>query len=363
MGSIAQDAPRLALGAKLVTLAGIACLACSQTPSESAGLVVFPADGGLGPIEPPQDASSDHVLDAAEGDAAALPEVGAGACNGDAGGAWSAAAAPAGDSFQSVWGTSDADVWISGLSSLWHGGAAGWSSVPLPTTPNTAPPFQATAVWTGAPGDLWFAFAGIKEAPAHFTGNAWTNAAAGDNRQVFYLWGSSASDVWGTESGRPGAPGYAGHWDGAAWTLAQGGPGGALWGSSPSDVWCFGISAFHWTGGPQWNLGPALASPKNAVGGSAPNDVWAAGAGSAIHYDGTAWSPEIPLPGSPTIRGIWARCSGDVWAIGDGGAIVHFDGASWSAWPSPTTANLRAVWGSAAGELWAVGDAVLHKAP
>jgi hypothetical protein len=272
-------------------------------------------------------------------------------------GAWTVVPAFTQDGLNGIWGTATSDVWVSGAS-LWHWDASAWSQQTSPVAT-----LNAAVVWTGAPNDLWLADG--EHAVHHWTNHAWATYLPNDNRSIDHLWGSSVSDVWGTDD----AAGYSGHWDGATWSHVDSIPSGAIWGSGPKDVWtargcptpeCQG-GLFHWTGGPYW-VGGAQASMKYAIWGSAANDIWAVGNGNAIHYDGSAWSADMALPTTESLFGVWGSAPCDVWAVGAGGVILHFDGTAWSAATSPTTVSLQAVWGSGTGDVWAVGagGTVLH---
>jgi hypothetical protein len=253
-----------------------------------------------------------------------------------------------------ITGTGPGDIWIAAPSALWHWDGSRWTSMPTPAAGGLLP--NATSeVWTGAPNDLWFSNANIKCCVWHWSGGAWTSYPLNDNRQVFHLWGSGPSDVFGSDAGDGVHPGYTGHWDGTAWTHIDSGGAGPMWGSGPRDVFSVSVTSVTHYDGSTWSLGPALAAPKYAIAGTAHDDVWIVGDG-AMHYDGASWSSDVALPTSAPMRGAWSACKNDVWAAGDGGAITRFDGARWSAVSSPTSAALHAVWGSSPSDVWAVGD-------
>ena len=89
--------------------------------------------------------------------------------------------------------------------------------------------------------------------------------------------------------------------------------------------------------------------------GSAEDDIWAVGtAGTALHWDGTRWSP-VGEPATFSLNDVWGRSPSDVWAVGSGGTILHYDGAAWQPEFSGTLQALHGVWGD--GErLWVVGE-------
>jgi hypothetical protein len=105
-----------------------------------------------------------------------------------------------------------------------------------------------------------------------------------------------------------------------------------------------------------------------AIWGSAQNDVWAVGAaGTAIHWDGTAWKP-YPIPTGHTLFGVWGSGSGELWTASTYTAAfhgtIHEEDASveWTplpALPVPMINDLypalASVWGRAADDVWIGG--------
>jgi hypothetical protein len=213
------------------------------------------------------------------------------------------------------------------------------------------------------------------------------------------IWGTSASDVWAVGSG-----GTILHYDGAAWTPTPSGVLNtfhAVWGSGPNDVWVVSSTGVllrgsgfingttAWTNVPT-SLNATLQLLVNAVWASSPEDVRIGGAPfnaavggrttrcdqfvKAVLADGGAgWRP---LPGAPTITGLWGSSSSDMWMTADNSATVPhergliFHGTPTDAGPDASPAadplvwtpvdsqsvhRLEAVWGISANEVWAVG--------
>ncbi|MGE5760355.1 MAG: hypothetical protein ACM37V_08380 [Gemmatimonadota bacterium] len=144
------------------------------------------------------------------------------------------------------------------------------------------------------------------------------------------------------------------------------------------------------------------------IGGPADTNMLAVGeAGSAVRFNGTAWSPDTlgvsvnirsgAFVGNPStdtwlvgdrgtilhsvsgVSGTWsvqpsgttedlfgitADSATRAFAVGSGGTILHWDGATWRAMVSPTFENLRAIAHgySASVDYWVVGDCgtILH---
>ena len=66
--------------------------------------------------------------------------------------------------------------------------------------------------------------------------------------------------------------------------------------------------------------------------------------------------------GTKAIFQLWGSSANDIWAVGQSGTALHFDGSAWS--PKKTGANegLTGVWGTGS-QVWVVGQrgAILHK--
>ena len=73
----------------------------------------------------------------------------------------------------------------------------------------------------------------------HYNGTAWSPAASGTTRDLYGVWGASASDVWAV-----GSFGTILHFDGTSWTAGTSSGItlflGSLWGSSATDIWIVG---------------------------------------------------------------------------------------------------------------------------
>jgi hypothetical protein len=145
-----------------------------------------------------------------------------------------------------------------------------------------------------------------------------------------------------------------------------------------TDAWAVGSAGYLRWNGTTWNAVataglPAVRDP--AVSASGANDAWVVGSvgttsaysrrtGTAIHWDGTAWTVQAPtLPLRSELRGVAALSATNVWAVGKIGIeslVEHWDGAAWTrvAVPSPnvgTSNGLVAVSARSASDIWAVG--------
>ena len=87
------------------------------------------------------------------------------------------------------------------------------------------------------------------------------------------------------------------------------------------------------------------------IQGSAPSDLWAGGnAGTALHWDGHAWSGH-PVTGEVyDVAGLLSLGQNDVWAIGQDG-FFHWDGADWTL---SLKLEAAAISGTGPSNAWAI---------
>jgi len=272
--------------------------------------------------------------------------------------------------FDGVWGSGPDDVWAVGNSSVsatgvirhWNGSV--WSAAPADALSSL------WAVRGSGPNDAWAI--GDFGAIARWDGSTWSASNTNTQASLNDVWGSGPNDIWAIAN-----PGAILHWDGSAWSVSTSVPAETLWGlwgSGPDDVWAVGDAGttLHWNGF-AWSTGVSITGASlNRVWGSGPDDVWAVGSnitasivpnwdgtGTALHWDGTAWSSVAGPFANIALIGVWGSGSDDVWAVGSsmsGGASMHWDGAAWSSVTNHTGSALYGVWGSGPNDVWAVGQ-------
>jgi hypothetical protein len=303
------------------------------------------------------------------------------------GATWSGVPGGTASSLQGVWGSSGTDVWAVGAGGVmmrWNG--ASWSSMTTGTTTDV------TSVWGRSASDVWAVGAG--GTILHWTGGGWSGETSGTTSALLSVRGT-ASDVWAVGVGGTALHRTGSTWSGVAsgttnaldgvWALAPdnafavGGGGTVLWWNgtawlkepTTTTAILFGIWNF-WSvgsGGTILNLYTPVASgtAQNLFGvwGSSASDVWAVGQfGTALRYDGSAWS-SVARGTLNDLNSVWGSSASDVWAVGGLGTIVHWDGLAWSAAESGTTTRLTGVWASSTGDVWVVGQggAILRHRP
>ncbi len=129
-----------------------------------------------------------------------------------------------------------------------------------------------------------------------------------------------------------------------------------VWAVSPTDVWAVGGggTALHWDGTAWSSVATGTTAGLVSVHGTAHNDVWAVG-GTVLHWNGIGWS-ELPCPLLPyTLTSVFAISRTDVWVVGGGnGSLAHWDGVRWTLHP---LGQMVDVWAASSTDIWGVGKA------
>jgi hypothetical protein len=113
------------------------------------------------------------------------------------------------------------------------------------------------------------------------------------------------------------------------------------------------------TGGFCWLRPTFTGADLAAIHGTSEDDIWTVGAGgSALHFDGTTWTPSATGV-LVALHDVYALAEDDVWAVGEGGTVIRFDGAAWERIAVPTTELLTSVAATSASDVWVGGDEVL----
>jgi hypothetical protein len=268
--------------------------------------------------------------------------------------------------------TSPVDVWASGQGpTTWRAQIAHWDGARWTTFALGDDVINPPALAAGAGGAAWFASSSLWR---------W------DGRQVDEIpyppellpmpsW--SASNVVATPGGNVWVLGstLGGHeallrFDGRRWhpaalpaSLVMTGPGIGFRGSSDRDLWILvgAGTTFHFDGD-RWSdpivLPPGGTDIRDLVV-LGPDDVWV----GPLHFDGARWTNTLPPPinSMGVVFSSWASGADDVWMATDHG-LRHWDGTAWSGLLSlPGSGVWASVAGTGRGDVWLAGwDGLIH---
>jgi hypothetical protein len=190
------------------------------------------------------------------------------------------------------------------------------------------------AIWGTSERDVWtvggpLGNAGFESLVMRFDGDVWRRSSTGGTETYWWVHGTAPNDVW-----LVGEKGRITHWDGTRFEERASGTTATLfgvWAAAPDDAW--------------------------AVGGTpdrpdAPNDV-------ILHWDGTAWAPEVlPEPKKVALFKVWGSSKDDVYVVGETGLVWHRTSAA-AGWKREAEGvalgRLTTVTGCSAAEIFAVG--------
>lgn len=247
----------------------------------------------------------------------------------------------------SIWGTSESNIWAGHAGNLMRFNGAGWFPV-FGVTGAT------NGIW-GADANIWAATStGTTGRIIKYNGSSWTQESfeTGIN---YAIWGYDAFNMW------VGGVGYIRRYNGISWISEPvGGTLRGIWGTDPFNVWAVGHSGLiRKFDGNTWTT-QASGTPQNLFGvwGADANNIWAVGAaGTILKYDGMSWTPQNSGT-MQQLNGIWGIDANNIWAVGNLGTILKYDGMSWTQQPLAISNTLKSVWGSGT-QFWVVGSSGL----
>jgi len=188
----------------------------------------------------------------------------------------------------------------------------------------------------------------------HYNGSSWAAEPSGVlGSSVLGAWAKSASDIYAV-----GGDGNVTHRDGTAWSPELSGRGSRLktmWGTSSSDLRIVGQDglAYHYDG----SVFQAGVLPVNTdyydSWGFATDNMYAVSSVGMIHFNGASWQVETP---SGPLYGIWGAATNDIVAVGYNGVVVRYDGMQWTAAPSIGTEGLNGISGVDADNMYVVAS-------
>ncbi len=208
-------------------------------------------------------------------------------------------------------------------------------------------------IWGTNEADLWIS--GGLSTVLHFDGTDWVDRSPTSGVDLRAIDGVNTNDVWVV-----GEAGVAVHWDGAAWTRYDSGTiedFSSLWVFATDDVWFAGEDGVrHWDGN---RLVQEDSWPKvqiHSIWASAPNDMRMVGDTSIFHYDGSSFT-RTEIEKSGKLSAIWGTDPAHVYAIGHNQTnrpgFAELVEQQWLFSGAPPRAFYFSLWTLDSKELWA----------
>jgi hypothetical protein len=257
--------------------------------------------------------------------------------------------AQAGLPIYGVWATDTNDIYASSYGTILHYNGSGW-----------------TSAYAGA-GDRFNAMSGTSDADiyavgtsgnvTHFNGTTWSSFFLGGSlRSVWDFPGANTIYIVGAaglikKGSAPLAGSFASQTSANATTLE------AVWGVDAGNIFIVDSSGNiqNSDGSGTWTNEVSEGVSLYAINGLEGVDQLAVGAGGeAYRLTGHTWA-NLPTGTGNTLRGVWDAFAFDVYAVGDGGVIQHWNGASWLAMSSPVSTPLTCVYGTAQAHIYVGG--------
>jgi hypothetical protein len=257
--------------------------------------------------------------------------------------------AQAGLPIYGVWATDTNNIYASSYGTILHYNGSGW-----------------TSAYAGA-GDRFNAMSGTSNADiyavgtggnvSHFNGTTWSKFFLGGSlRGVWDFPGANTIYIVGAsglikKGSAPVAGSFATQTSANATTLE------AVWGVDAGNIFIVDSSGNiqNSSGDGTWANEKTEPVSLYAINGLEGVDQLAVGGGGqAYRLTGDTWAT-IPTSTGNTLRGVWDAFAFDVYAVGDGGVIQHWNGASWLPMSSPVSTQLTCVYGTAQAHIYVGG--------
>lgn len=127
----------------------------------------------------------------------------------------------------------------------------------------------------------------------------------------------------------------------------------SVWGTSATNLYIGGYALQHWDGSAWSTVQLGVFDDVYDIWGSGPNDVYVSFTETVAHYDGMAWSFEIPVQSGGSVSG-WSYASSSAFtAAGDLGQYL---GARWANPHAAQTVPITSVAPTSATNMVAVGS-------
>ncbi|MBI9112947.1 hypothetical protein [Maridesulfovibrio ferrireducens] len=271
--------------------------------------------------------------------------------------------------FDSVWGSSSDDVYItSDGGKIRHYDGKGWS------TPEDAPQYNITSVWGNSATDVYFSeWSGV----SHFNGETWARIKIGKDLALRAIKTHPSGSAWVCGD------------NGKLFTLKDGmwseiitAVNNDLFAIWPVDKDTVFVVGDHGTilkveGTECVKMKSNATGHLRDVWGTSDKNMYATGGWDKFfHYNGTSWNKVSITKDSFWPMAIWGFSENDIYVAGVGGGlsvytdryagssswkisltkqIGHFNGSDWTISMADPTGNYRAIWGTSPTNLYAVG--------
>jgi len=267
-----------------------------------------------------------------------------------------------GGDFSAIWGTGKNDIYIMGMSGIFHSDGSGtWK---LQSTPAPKPTYQGPTTLWGPDAQNVLAMGG-GAVWRHGTEGWQSWSALGTCAQSQRLWASSMNDVYAVD----GTSICHSKNGGAFFTTTRVNESlDAIWGSGPNDVYIAGtfhpttdssFVIYHSTGLDSWTLFQTIGSGTFTGSWGIGGSVYVFGITDILAMTSLTGGKFIKQtnPVRATINAMWGNSATNVYAVGYGGLVLRStDKSTWEQAPGVGDAiELLGIWGSGPDDIYIVG--------
>lgn len=264
------------------------------------------------------------------------------------------------DSLRGAHGADD-KLWVAAGSGILHWNGTNWLIDPV--TDRVGEKRELWDVWGSSASDIW---AVGDRRILHYDGASFRTPTSMprdlSSRRLRAVWGARQNDVWFVGDSHSTGDGVVVRWDGRDFRdvpLPAGIHGvTSVWGSGSDDVWMAARDLYRWDGSSVTQValsGLQYATLKH-VHGTRNTNVWAIGDHELFHFDGTAWRLVTRVaPAEATFEQLWVESENRVW-VSAGAVVYRWDGQRLEVVPTGSNRRVQRVYGTADGTMRIVGE-------